>query len=165
MNATKINTHQPLRRRLSRSKKRVRKACFLHRDLESMVATGHRARSVLEVTGKNGGMPGPTRRMVRVPASDGRRHLAAPAPTMSKSRSLDRRGREKRAPGLHPPPPCPVPPLTSGTPAMTQTTGLQCSCGQVYLEVEHPPIVSTECHCNSCRAAGARLRALPLAPA
>ncbi len=30
--------------------------------------------------------------------------------------------------------------------------------------MEGAPIVSTECHCNSCRAAGARLQALPSAP-
>lgn len=48
---------------------------------------------------------------------------------------------------------------------MTQTTELLCTCGQVRLEVVHPPIVSTECHCNSCREAGDRLQALPAAPA
>lgn len=48
--------------------------------------------------------------------------------------------------------------------AMTQTTALHCTCGQVRLEVERSPIISNECHCNSCRAAGARLQALPAAP-
>jgi hypothetical protein len=48
---------------------------------------------------------------------------------------------------------------------MTQANGLQCNCGRVRLAVERTPIVSTQCHCNSCRAAGARLRALPAAPA
>lgn len=48
---------------------------------------------------------------------------------------------------------------------MAQTTGLHCRCGQVRLEVDRSPIVSTECHCNSCRAAGARLQALSSAPA
>lgn len=44
---------------------------------------------------------------------------------------------------------------------MTQKTLLTCACGQVHLEVEKAPIVSAECHCNSCRAAGAKLQALP----
>ncbi len=47
---------------------------------------------------------------------------------------------------------------------MTQTTQLACACGRVHLEVDRAPIVSTECHCNSCRAAGAKLQALPAAP-
>jgi hypothetical protein len=41
------------------------------------------------------------------------------------------------------------------------TTQLACACGRVHLQVEKTPIASTECHCNSCRAAGARLQALP----
>ena len=44
---------------------------------------------------------------------------------------------------------------------MTRSIELACACGDVRLEVEGPPIVSAECHCNSCRAAGARLQALP----
>lgn len=47
---------------------------------------------------------------------------------------------------------------------MTQTIPLSCACGQVHLEVEGAPIVNAECCCNSCRAAGARLQALPSAP-
>lgn len=47
---------------------------------------------------------------------------------------------------------------------MAQTTELHCRCGQVRLDVERPPIVSTECHCSSCRAAGVRLQALASAP-
>ncbi|MFP2925128.1 GFA family protein [Pyxidicoccus sp. 3LG] len=47
---------------------------------------------------------------------------------------------------------------------MTRTTQLGCACGQVKLEVEGAPIVSAECCCNSCRAAGARMQALPAAP-
>lgn len=47
---------------------------------------------------------------------------------------------------------------------MTQITQLACACGQVQIEVDGAPIVSTECHCDSCRAAAARLRALPGAP-
>lgn len=44
---------------------------------------------------------------------------------------------------------------------MTQITQLACACGQVHISVEGAPIISTECHCNSCRAAGERLRNLP----
>ncbi len=47
---------------------------------------------------------------------------------------------------------------------MTQAHRLGCACGQVHLEVEGAPIVSVECYCNSCRAAGARMQALPAAP-
>lgn len=47
---------------------------------------------------------------------------------------------------------------------MTQITALACACGQVQLEAERAPIISTECHCNSCRAAGAQLEAAPAAP-
>jgi hypothetical protein len=47
---------------------------------------------------------------------------------------------------------------------MTQPTQLACACGRLALEVERAPIVSVECHCNSCRAAGARLRTLAAAP-
>ncbi|QSQ17436.1 GFA family protein [Myxococcus landrumensis] len=46
---------------------------------------------------------------------------------------------------------------------MTQPPQLRCACGQVRLEVEGTPIVSSECYCNSCRAAGARLATLPSA--
>lgn len=41
------------------------------------------------------------------------------------------------------------------------TTQLSCACGRVHLEVIKTPIISSECYCNSCRAAGARLQALP----
>ena len=47
---------------------------------------------------------------------------------------------------------------------MTHVARLACACGQVLLEIDRAPIVSTECHCNSCRAAGARLQTLPGAP-
>lgn len=47
---------------------------------------------------------------------------------------------------------------------MTGTTQLACICGRTTLEVEGAPIVSAECHCNSCRKAGVRLSALPSAP-
>ncbi|MGH6837701.1 MAG: GFA family protein [Methylocella sp.] len=46
---------------------------------------------------------------------------------------------------------------------MTQITQLACACGQVHIEAEGAPIVNAECHCNSCRAAGARLQTLPAA--
>ncbi|AKQ63817.1 hypothetical protein A176_000729 [Myxococcus hansupus] len=46
---------------------------------------------------------------------------------------------------------------------MTQTHRLGCACGQVQLQVEGAPIVSVECCCDSCRAAGDRLQTLPTA--
>lgn len=47
---------------------------------------------------------------------------------------------------------------------MTQTTSFACVCGQVRLEAERAPIISTECHCNSCRDAGVKLEAAAAAP-
>jgi hypothetical protein len=44
---------------------------------------------------------------------------------------------------------------------MHPVTPLQCSCGQVRLETTGEQITSAECHCNSCRAAASRFRALP----
>jgi hypothetical protein len=44
---------------------------------------------------------------------------------------------------------------------MTRIAKLSCACGKVHIEAEQTPIISTECHCNSCRSAGARLAALP----
>jgi hypothetical protein len=43
---------------------------------------------------------------------------------------------------------------------MNQITKLACRCGAVHIDVEKAPIISTECHCNSCRAAAARLQVL-----
>ncbi len=43
-------------------------------------------------------------------------------------------------------------------------TELTCTCGEVRLRVEGKPILAAECHCNSCREAGARMGALPNAP-
>jgi hypothetical protein len=43
---------------------------------------------------------------------------------------------------------------------MNSITQLTCTCGEVQLHAEKAPIISTECHCNSCRAAGARLQTL-----
>lgn len=47
---------------------------------------------------------------------------------------------------------------------MTHPTSLACACGKVRLEVRGPPIVSSECCCDSCQKAGARLQGLPSAP-
>ncbi|XXY45820.1 hypothetical protein WME91_38040 [Sorangium sp. So ce269] len=47
---------------------------------------------------------------------------------------------------------------------MTQRTRLTCTCGQAALELEGRHLVSVECYCNSCRAAGAALESLPGAP-
>ncbi len=44
---------------------------------------------------------------------------------------------------------------------MTQTTKLQCTCGQVAFEVEGRHLLSVECCCNSCREAGATFERLP----
>jgi len=44
------------------------------------------------------------------------------------------------------------------------TQRLACACGDFQLEVEQPPIIATECHCNSCRDAGARLRRAGVSP-
>jgi hypothetical protein len=35
-----------------------------------------------------------------------------------------------------------------------------CRCGQVALETEGEPIVTTVCHCSSCQDAGRQLEAL-----
>ncbi|UWQ20552.1 GFA family protein [Jannaschia sp. W003] len=40
-------------------------------------------------------------------------------------------------------------------------TQVGCRCGAVALAVEGPPIAAVECHCASCRRAGAMLEALP----
>lgn len=44
---------------------------------------------------------------------------------------------------------------------MTHVTHIACRCGACQLEVSGAPIISTECHCNSCRAAAAKFEALP----
>lgn len=36
-----------------------------------------------------------------------------------------------------------------------------CTCGKVVIEVTGKPIIAAECHCTSCRTAGARLGELP----
>lgn len=38
---------------------------------------------------------------------------------------------------------------------------LSCNCGKVKLEVQGAPFLVSECLCNSCRAAAARLKKLP----
>jgi hypothetical protein len=43
---------------------------------------------------------------------------------------------------------------------MSSVTRLTCRCGKVELEVRDAPIIATECHCTSCRTAGARLAGL-----
>lgn len=41
---------------------------------------------------------------------------------------------------------------------MTQQAQLSCSCGQVQLQLDRAPILAAECHCTSCRTAGAQLQ-------
>lgn len=41
---------------------------------------------------------------------------------------------------------------------------LACTCGKVRLRIRGKPIITTECHCNSCREAGVRFAALDGAP-
>ena len=48
---------------------------------------------------------------------------------------------------------------------MGDATQLACACGKVCLDVEKAPIITAECHCNSCREAAARMESLPGAPA
>jgi len=47
---------------------------------------------------------------------------------------------------------------------MSNVILIQCRCGAVEMEVENPPIMSTECLCNSCRTAAGAMEALPGAP-
>ena len=44
---------------------------------------------------------------------------------------------------------------------MNNITQLQCRCGEVRMEAESTPIMSTECLCTSCRTAADVLEALP----
>jgi hypothetical protein len=44
------------------------------------------------------------------------------------------------------------------------TIQLACACGKVHLEVRGTPIMTTECHCNSCREASIQFRALEGSP-
>ena len=44
---------------------------------------------------------------------------------------------------------------------MAETQEIGCRCGKVRLQVTSAPMLSTKCHCTSCRAAGERLAALP----
>ena len=44
---------------------------------------------------------------------------------------------------------------------MAEAHTLSCTCGQVQLTARQSPIIVTECHCNSCRSAGAVLQTLP----
>jgi hypothetical protein len=55
--------------------------------------------------------------------------------------------------------------LHHGGPAMTRAVKhklvASCRCGQVALEAEGKPIVTTVCRCSSCQDAGRQLEALP----
>ena len=44
---------------------------------------------------------------------------------------------------------------------MTKSRIIGCQCGKTHFEVEGEPILVSECLCNSCRAAAARLSRLP----
>lgn len=48
---------------------------------------------------------------------------------------------------------------------MADTGEIDCACGKVRLRLRGRPIMSVECHCDSCRKAALRLEALPSAPA
>ncbi|MFC6633875.1 GFA family protein [Microbulbifer taiwanensis] len=43
---------------------------------------------------------------------------------------------------------------------MRPETEVTCDCGRVALQLEGQPIISTECHCTSCREAGEYLQSL-----
>ena len=45
-----------------------------------------------------------------------------------------------------------------------QSTGLECTCGQVALVVQGAPILNVECFCTDCQSAGAYLGSLPVTP-
>lgn len=47
---------------------------------------------------------------------------------------------------------------------MPATTTVTCECGRVTLELTDPPIMTVECLCDSCRAAGQIMQTLPGAP-
>ncbi|QPC85614.1 hypothetical protein GA830_01845 [Mesorhizobium sp. NBSH29] len=47
---------------------------------------------------------------------------------------------------------------------MSKFTHIGCACGKTRLEVQGEPILVSECLCNSCRQAAARLAKLPRAP-
>lgn len=47
---------------------------------------------------------------------------------------------------------------------MSDVQKISCTCGKVGLEVSGTPIISSECCCNSCRAAGKNLEQLQGAP-
>jgi hypothetical protein len=46
---------------------------------------------------------------------------------------------------------------------MTQQTHVGCRCGQLQLQLDKSPILTAECHCQSCRTAAAQLQQLPAA--
>lgn len=43
------------------------------------------------------------------------------------------------------------------------TTHLTCACGAFHLDLHAAPIITTECHCDSCKQAAGRLVGLPVA--
>ncbi len=48
---------------------------------------------------------------------------------------------------------------------MADTREIGCACGKARLRLRGRPIMSVECHCDSCRKAALRLETLPSAPA
>jgi hypothetical protein len=44
---------------------------------------------------------------------------------------------------------------------MPDVTELACRCGKVRMILDGPPLLTAECHCNSCREGAARMAALP----
>ena len=47
---------------------------------------------------------------------------------------------------------------------MGAATSVNCACGKTALELSGPPIMTVECLCDSCRAAGQVMQSLPGAP-
>lgn len=47
---------------------------------------------------------------------------------------------------------------------MTKETTISCLCGRCRMVLAGPPILSAECHCESCRRAADAMEALPGAP-
>ena len=47
---------------------------------------------------------------------------------------------------------------------MTKITRLACTCSKVVLELSGDPMISAECHCDSCRAGSTTLQALAGSP-
>ena len=47
---------------------------------------------------------------------------------------------------------------------MPKRSAIRCDCGRTVLELDGQPIVTVECHCDSCRQAALRLESLADAP-